>query len=214
APGRSACPPGHSGSAATGARSFFFSSRRRHTRSLRDWSSDVCSSDLVGAPAEAGEETEEAVETQGQEEGGQEAAQGPGEARRQGEAEEGGKEASPLEILQRQCAGAPLGWLDHLLEALPRHVWHPSSESVNHEHAGGMSDRWRGRCAVARLLCSASRLRKSPGRDRGDAATERCGLEPRRSGGLHGRLRQGLADELRLGRPRAVWLAEAVRPVP
>src|SRR5204862_2521237 len=25
---------------------FFFSSRTRHTRSLRDWSSDVCSSDL------------------------------------------------------------------------------------------------------------------------------------------------------------------------
>src|SRR5438105_15144556 len=28
--------------------SFFFSSRRRHTRSTRDWSSDVCSSDLSG----------------------------------------------------------------------------------------------------------------------------------------------------------------------
>src|SRR5215217_9430082 len=27
-------------------RSFFFSSRRRHTRYWRDWSSDVCSSDL------------------------------------------------------------------------------------------------------------------------------------------------------------------------
>src|SRR5690606_40573024 len=27
-------------------RSFFFSSRRRHTRFSRDWSSDVCSSDL------------------------------------------------------------------------------------------------------------------------------------------------------------------------
>src|SRR5699024_4847913 len=27
---------------------FFFSSRRRHTRSKRDWSSDVCSSDLPG----------------------------------------------------------------------------------------------------------------------------------------------------------------------
>src|SRR5699024_12500105 len=27
---------------------FFFSSRRRHTRSKRDWSSDVCSSDLTG----------------------------------------------------------------------------------------------------------------------------------------------------------------------
>src|SRR5690606_39695340 len=35
---------------------FFFSSRRRHTRFSRDWSSDVCSSDLafksVGAFAE------------------------------------------------------------------------------------------------------------------------------------------------------------------
>src|SRR5699024_2975088 len=33
---------------------FFFSSRRRHTRSKRDWSSDVCSSDLAeGEPAVA-----------------------------------------------------------------------------------------------------------------------------------------------------------------
>src|SRR3712207_7987595 len=31
-----------------GASVFFFSSRRRHTRYWRDWSSDVCSSDLVG----------------------------------------------------------------------------------------------------------------------------------------------------------------------
>src|SRR5437899_3828171 len=32
---------------------FFFSSRRRHTRCLSDWSSDVCSSDLaaIAAPA-------------------------------------------------------------------------------------------------------------------------------------------------------------------
>src|SRR5207245_6075543 len=29
---------------------FFFSSRRRHTRCYRDWSSDVCSSDLNAAP--------------------------------------------------------------------------------------------------------------------------------------------------------------------
>src|SRR5256884_4734990 len=29
-----------------GAHFFFFSSRRRHTRCSRDWSSDVCSSDL------------------------------------------------------------------------------------------------------------------------------------------------------------------------
>src|SRR5699024_11322443 len=31
---------------------FFFSSRRRHTRSKRDWSSDVCSSDLFSGDAE------------------------------------------------------------------------------------------------------------------------------------------------------------------
>src|SRR5947209_15782504 len=30
---------------------FFFSSRRRHTRYWRDWSSDVCSSDLSDTPA-------------------------------------------------------------------------------------------------------------------------------------------------------------------
>src|SRR5262249_7402948 len=30
---------------------FFFSSRRRHTRLVSDWSSDVCSSDLAGSPA-------------------------------------------------------------------------------------------------------------------------------------------------------------------
>src|SRR5206468_8624409 len=30
---------------------FFFSSRRRHTRSDRDWSSDVCSSDLLSKRA-------------------------------------------------------------------------------------------------------------------------------------------------------------------
>src|SRR5204862_1945164 len=38
---------------------FFFSSRRRHTSSLRDWSSDVCSSDLrttraAGRPLSSG----------------------------------------------------------------------------------------------------------------------------------------------------------------
>src|SRR2546428_1056948 len=32
---------------------FFFSSRRRHTRSDRDWSSDVCSSDLAFREAKA-----------------------------------------------------------------------------------------------------------------------------------------------------------------
>src|SRR5437588_10708256 len=35
---------------------FFFSSRRRHTRSLCDWSSDVCSSDLEAAVGRVEEE--------------------------------------------------------------------------------------------------------------------------------------------------------------
>src|SRR5699024_11236395 len=35
---------------------FFFSSRRRHTRSKRDWSSDVCSSDL-GHPVANNQQT-------------------------------------------------------------------------------------------------------------------------------------------------------------
>src|SRR5437879_7017019 len=30
---------------------FFFSSRRRHTRYIGDWSSDVCSSDLLTGPS-------------------------------------------------------------------------------------------------------------------------------------------------------------------
>src|SRR3712207_9305185 len=34
---------------------FFFSSRRRHTRYWRDWSSDVCSSDLNSTQIEGGE---------------------------------------------------------------------------------------------------------------------------------------------------------------
>src|SRR5271169_5325425 len=32
---------------------FFFSSRRRHTRCYRDWSSDVCSSDLTSCPTKS-----------------------------------------------------------------------------------------------------------------------------------------------------------------
>src|SRR5438045_6248115 len=50
---RGACPQGADSVAALIALRestsyFFFSSRRRHTRCLSDWSSDVCSSDLIG----------------------------------------------------------------------------------------------------------------------------------------------------------------------
>src|SRR2546429_4917846 len=39
--------------------SFFFSSRRRHTRCSRDWSSDVCSSDLIKRSNEVRSGTEQ-----------------------------------------------------------------------------------------------------------------------------------------------------------
>src|SRR6266513_3807316 len=41
---------------------FFFSSRRRHTRSKRDWSSDVCSSDLAEQRAFADARGAQAIE--------------------------------------------------------------------------------------------------------------------------------------------------------
>src|SRR6266496_4734501 len=41
---------------------FFFSSRRRHTRSLRDWSSDVCSSDLDEASLHPGDDVRRSQE--------------------------------------------------------------------------------------------------------------------------------------------------------
>src|SRR5699024_11619056 len=44
---------------------FFFSSRRRHTRSKRDWSSDVCSSDLPFVTQIAREFAQNATDTEG-----------------------------------------------------------------------------------------------------------------------------------------------------
>src|SRR5687768_9096307 len=41
---------------------FFFSSRRRHTRCSRDWSSDVCSSDLAWSDAERQQELDNNVQ--------------------------------------------------------------------------------------------------------------------------------------------------------
>src|SRR5690242_21151110 len=63
---------------------FFFSSRRRHTRLTCDWSSDVCSSDLVLLAPILGELVEPVVE--------------------------GGDEMTPLN--DRQCLGLCLGARD------------------------------------------------------------------------------------------------------
>src|SRR5216683_6254514 len=64
---------------------FFFSSRRRHTRSDRDWSSDVCSSDLINrarANARKAEAEGEAafVRVTGEAEGSRRRAIGLGDA--------------------------------------------------------------------------------------------------------------------------------------
>src|SRR5438132_3586616 len=64
---------------------FFFSSRRRHTRSLCDWSSDVCSSDLVQTdrPCLAGGAHGRALPIRGHRAGGQvRDAEGGGRAAR------------------------------------------------------------------------------------------------------------------------------------
>src|SRR5699024_11828163 len=55
---------------------FFFSSRRRHTRSKRDWSSDVCSSDLgpVTLDPQVGAAVREIADVPGESAG----ADGPG----------------------------------------------------------------------------------------------------------------------------------------
>src|SRR5262245_65876997 len=45
---------------------FFFSSRRRHTRCLSDWSSDVCSSDLEARTGETQRLAGQALETRAQ----------------------------------------------------------------------------------------------------------------------------------------------------
>src|SRR5205814_5509224 len=45
---------------------FFFSSRRRHTRCLSDWSSDVCSSDLLRVRGDLGHPGEHAELLAGQ----------------------------------------------------------------------------------------------------------------------------------------------------
>src|SRR5712675_1505360 len=51
---------------------FFFSSRRRHTRCSRDWSSDVCSSDLFGMVDVAGNDGAAARDLAADELGGDE----------------------------------------------------------------------------------------------------------------------------------------------
>src|SRR3712207_2116529 len=81
---------------------FFFSSRRRHTRYWRDWSSDVCSSDLVPARASRGGEADLGLEAAGRGGGESErAAVGLGDRVDDREAQAGAAAAGAVEALER-----------------------------------------------------------------------------------------------------------------
>src|SRR5690606_41000426 len=91
---------------------FFFSSRRRHTRFSRDWSSDVCSSDLVGRPEDGADRL---LDDQRQAPGGEQrlerAAIEPaddaafdGDADERGD-EEGGGQRSEERRVGKECRG-------------------------------------------------------------------------------------------------------------
>src|SRR3712207_8852730 len=79
---------------------FFFSSRRRHTRYWRDWSSDVCSSDL-GSPRPRSARGEAAAGGGA----GPAAATGrrPGRRRRRTSGGGGGDGAPPSQIGRASC---------------------------------------------------------------------------------------------------------------
>src|SRR5690606_18972468 len=101
--------------------SFFFSSRRRHTRFSRDWSSDVCSSDLAapvgqrGAVADRGAELLERVAQRRAEQHGVERAD------QRALLVEHGRAARPLDdpVVQGAGVGAELGGR-HRAKALHR----------------------------------------------------------------------------------------------
>src|SRR5690606_40633763 len=92
---------------------FFFSSRRRHTRFSRDWSSDVCSSDLgkdTGGGVQAGFHRVEAVLVV------EVAGQGAGEAEEAAEGDAVEEHEPPavavaegLEIVAQGLGPGPLG---------------------------------------------------------------------------------------------------------
>src|SRR5690606_40617811 len=98
---------------------FFFSSRRRHTRFSRDWSSDVCSSDLCRV------------------------VEDDGWCRRCG------CEGVPRDTVIRRLAHEPLGWRPTTLEVTVRryrcigcgHVWR---QDRSEERRVGEEGRCRG----------------------------------------------------------------------
>src|SRR2546421_710589 len=79
---------------------FFFSSRRRHTRSDRDWSSDVCSSDLAAEQKAADLQAAQAKQAEEQRKAEERAAaqkRAAAERQRQAEAQESTESVAELQ---------------------------------------------------------------------------------------------------------------------
>src|SRR5690606_40862757 len=88
---------------------FFFSSRRRHTRFSRDWSSDVCSSDLDAGQQEADRHGPEVIA------GGHAGTGGEDDVARAEEQREGHETQGKQEIGRASCRerGRAGGGADH-----------------------------------------------------------------------------------------------------
>src|SRR5436309_138229 len=80
-------------------------------------------------------------------------------------------------------------------------------------HGRGTLGVGRGRRPGGGVLGPEGSGRRSARRDRRRARAQRSRLEPRGPGRLHERLRSRLAHQLRHGRPRAVRVAKALRPL-
>src|SRR5438477_2376788 len=134
--------------------SFFFSSRRRHTRLTCDWSSDVCSSDLEdGEPLEA-----EAVEQVEGEEAPQHGPRGGGEQAR--ERERGGGEDERR--AQRRPGAEPAGGDRPRALARMRAIVRAVAHVV--ESVGGARGEAEGG-AGERGQAERARLAQAPGED-------------------------------------------------
>src|SRR5204862_5548843 len=83
----------------------FFSSRRRHTRSLRDWSSDVCSSDLQGDTDERDEAERKRRRQRLARQAGQHIADGAGGGERHAEPSRGADRRMDRLAVKRQHHG-------------------------------------------------------------------------------------------------------------
>src|SRR6266498_704812 len=127
---------------------FFFSSRRRHTRCGRDWSSDVCSSDLLGEQQEA--VVDLAVRTQAKPlhvgvVGAVAALIGAAKLPDDAVVQAGHVEPAAVDargparvVLVKQCGSGP------------RPPCGPSDRDVRHERSSFARASWAGRCFACR----------------------------------------------------------------